>query len=233
MVCRRITLALLSEYPITAKTTMLMATRSSLKVKPACCLRLDWLPATMSAILLAFVRRAYSDSARGAYDDMSACTIGVAKPHPISARCAAWRKRNRAFFHDNRSLRQRLGHQGLKISLNCVAARPLRIRELKANVFRGGAHLDAVEFGLNLSRRVVQRVVWQQAVPVRQSNRSSDAHHGHDDNPFDHRKTITAQNPHAPSKTRGQYCRGLGSVKRRQNNPPDAKLDFCDNPIRC
>src|SRR6266496_1835053 len=188
MVCRRITLALLSEYPITAKTTMLMATRSSLKVKPACCLRLDWLPATMSAILLAVVRRAYSDSARGAYDDMSACTIGVAKPHPISARCAAWRKRNRAFFHDNRSLRQRLGHQGLKISLNCVAARPLRIRELKANVFRGGAHLDAVKFGLNLSRRIIQLVVRQEGSPVGRGDRCNDAHDSHDDDQFDRRE---------------------------------------------
>src|SRR6266542_1187136 len=180
---------------------MLMETRSSLKVKPACFPRLIWVPTAMSTILCAVVRHANPDSARLAYDDLPTGAIGVAKPHPISARGTPRRKRDRALLRDGRSLRQRLGHQSLRISLNRVAARSLRIRELKANVFRGGAHLDAVEFGLNLSRRVVQRVVWQQAVPVRQSNRSSDAHHGHDDDQFDHRKTITAQeNPHAPPR---------------------------------
>ena len=124
-------------------------------MKPDCAPELNESVIFTSAIHRAVTRRANPDSSGWAYDDLSAHTVGVTEPNPISTRGSARRKRDRAFLRDGGSVSQRLCHQRFRISLNGVTARTLKIRQLEADVFRGGAHLDTVDLGLDLPRGVV------------------------------------------------------------------------------
>src|SRR5882762_7466015 len=152
------TLTLPSERPITATTTRLIVARTSFNVKPASRRDLFGFIIANSAVLGAAVRRANPDSARWADNDLFAYAGTIAQSHPISARGSPRRKRDRAVFSNTCSFRYRLSHQCFGITLNRIIVRALQIRQLETNIFRGGAHLDAVELGLNLADRIIQRI---------------------------------------------------------------------------